>query len=428
MKNKFYRYYDYSTSFVMGIIFIIIGILLLVGKESLYKNIISITVLVFLLISVFNFIKFLTFNRSVRESSNYLISCIFNLVILFLFIFLPRLLLGFLPFLFSLYMFIIGVSNLIMYLVLLKNRINHKIRYIVLAIIYFLIGVPILFNPVGEINTFIICFSVYIIVLGVRYVLDSIYAIIPVKTKNNIKRHIRVTLPKLLEAIIPYSVMIEINRELEMEGEYNYNFSKNEDANMYIIVHTSNRGVNRFGHMDIYINGNVISYGSYDEGTRKFRIFGDGVIFICDRLDKYINFCIDHSKKTVFVFGIRLSERQLLNVTKRVNQIMSDTYSWNYKDDKRYKDVDTYASKLYKKTHAKFYKFRKGKYKTYYVLGTNCCYLVDDVVGKSGTDILSLNGIVTPGTYYDYLNREFYKKNSIVVSKDIYNANRRAKK
>ena len=32
-----------------------------------------------------------------------------------------------------------------------------------------------------------------------------------------------------------------------------------------------------------------------------------------------------------------------------------------------------------------------------------------------------MNGIITPGTYYEYLNREFKKKNSMVISKNIYN-------
>ena len=32
-----------------------------------------------------------------------------------------------------------------------------------------------------------------------------------------------------------------------------------------------------------------------------------------------------------------------------------------------------------------------------------------------------MNGVITPGTYYEYLNREFQKKNSMVISRKIYN-------
>ena len=106
---------------------------------------------------------------------------------------------------------------------------------------------------------------------------------------------------------------------------------------------------------------------------------------------------------------------------------MKNTYPWNHKQDKNYKNASSYAGRLYKKTKAKFYKFKSGKYKTYFVLGTNCCFLADDIIGASGMDILSINGIITPGTYYDYLNRSFKRKNSNIIYKEIYNKDRRAK-
>ena len=63
-----------------------------------------------------------------------------------------------------------------------------------------------------------------------------------------------------------------------------------------------------------------------------------------------------------------------------------------------------------------------GKFKNYFVLGVNCCLLADSIIGKSGSDLLKMSGIITPGTYYEYLNREFRKKNSMVISRTIYNA------
>ena len=52
---------------------------------------------------------------------------------------------------------------------------------------------------------------------------------------------------------------------------------------------------------------------------------------------------------------------------------------------------------------------------------------MDDILGNSGMDILSLNGIITPGTYYNYFNKEINRKNSCVISKNIYNSKRRPK-
>ena len=50
----------------------------------------------------------------------------------------------------------------------------------------------------------------------------------------------------------------------------------------------------------------------------------------------------------------------------------------------------------------------------------NCVLLADTIVGQAGTDILSPKGFIAPGTYQAYLNREFEKPNSIVVSKHVY--------
>ena len=54
-------------------------------------------------------------------------------------------------------------------------------------------------------------------------------------------------------------------------------------------------------------------------------------------------------------------------------------------------------------------KFSSSEFKTYFVLSTNCVLLADSIVGKAGTDILSPQGFIVPGTYQDYLDLEYYK-------------------
>jgi hypothetical protein len=79
-----------------------------------------------------------------------------------------------------------------------------------------------------------------------------------------------------------------------------------------------------------------------------------------------------------------------------------------------------YSSKLKSQAKAKFFKFKKGKFKNYFVLGTNCVLLADQLIGVAGLDIVKINGIITPGSYYDCLNQEFYSRNNLVVSRKIY--------
>jgi len=425
MKDK---YYDFSSSLVIGLILMLVGNSLLIGRTNTYKDIVSIFLFVMWIKVIKQLITFFLKKEKQNLHNITFSSCLFHLIICLILSVIPKFVLGIVPFIFAIYLIIIGITQFIMFYLSIKNKTHLNLKSLFLGLIYFGISIPILFSPVRKIETFIICLSLYMILLGLSYIYSAIIDIIPIKTKNKIKRRIRITLPKIVEAIIPYSVMQEINKSLEIKNVYNYTYIKKEqNPDINILIHTSNRGFNRMGHIDICFDGLVISYGNYDEGSRFCgTMFGDGVIFTTTKKAEYINFCIDNSKKTLFDFGIILNNKQKERVKEKINKLLSNTYSWDYKQDKKYDNGNSYAAKLYKKTKAKFYKPRKGKYKTYFVLGTNCSFLADDIIGSSGMDILSINGIITPGTYYDYLNRLFNQKNNNVISKEIYNNNRRA--
>ena len=78
------------------------------------------------------------------------------------------------------------------------------------------------------------------------------------------------------------------------------------------------------------------------------------------------------------------------------------------------------ASVLQRNTGAVFYKFRSGPFKTYFALGSNCVLLAHRIIGAAGAGILRVGGLVTPGTYFAYLDRRYKLKNNFVVSKTIY--------
>ena len=263
---------------------------------------------------------------------------------------------------------------------------------------------------------------------------------LPVHIKDKVKRKIRVSIPTVLESIIPYVVLNEINYLLDkknMDEEFIYEEKKSDiEPDIEVLVHISNRGFNRLGHCDIVYNGKVLSYGSYDKSTLKlFNTIADGVVFTADR-DKYIPFCIKYSKKTLFAFGLKLTDKQKENVLGAIDKIFRDLTPWESDYQKALKvnksvnkeDYGDYASCLYMATNADMYKFTRGRYKRYFTLGNNCVKLADEIIGKSGIDILKMYGIITPGAYYEYLNREFRKKNSMVISRKIYNANSIRKK
>lgn len=414
------KYYGIISSLLMGIVLIIMSVIMLIWKGQFYLASVNFIIFVFFIKFIFDLYELVK-----KKNSKVIITSIFHFGTCLFFYLVPNFFYGLAPVLFSIYLCLIGISQFVMCFLEIKNGDFINFRQLFIVMVCLSIAFSIFINPVMKLDRFVILVAIYMLLLGGYY----LYDLIPKKAKNNIKRRIRITLPKIVEAIIPYSVMVEINRNLEVMETNSYVFDEtNMDSDLSILIHTSNRGFNRMGHMDIYFEGKVISYGNYDEGSRFFKdSFGDGVLFVVKNKDAYINFCIDNSKKTIFEFGIKLTSEQKRRVKNRVDELISNTVKWNYKDDSKYDSGASYAAKLYKKTKAKFYKFKKGKYKTYYILGTNCCYLVDDILGKSGMDILSINGIITPGTYYDYLNRRLKLRNSNIISKDIYNSNYKAK-
>ena len=64
---------------------------------------------------------------------------------------------------------------------------------------------------------------------------------------------------------------------------------------MEIFVHSSMNGFNRLGHVDIYFDNKVYSYGNYDDSSKVFlEMIGDGVVFITDKEHYNISHNVDN--------------------------------------------------------------------------------------------------------------------------------------
>ena len=426
------KLFNATNSLIIGISLLIFGIIMCIGKDKLYINFVNIFLIVILFLSIKQFLNYFIGKKNKKKIS--FNQCFFNLIFCLIFSLFKNIPLSILPIIFGLYLLFNSTIKFINYYILLKSNANGKLTEISLGLIYLVVSIPIIFSPLKNLNKVLTIIGIYTILLGVNYIIDFITFIIPKRVKNKIRRNIRISLPVFIEAIIPYTVLNEINYLLDKDN-YDKPFvfeekSETIPADLEVFVHISNRGFNRMGHVDLCYKGKVISYGNYDDKSVKLKtMIGDGVIFTTTK-EKYIPFCIKHSKKTIFVFGLKLTERQRKNIEKTIDKLFDNVYCWEppYLQEKGRKKLanankhNDYASKLYQATNAKFYKVKSGRFKHYFVLGSNCCKLADYIIGKSGIDLLKMNGIITPGTYYEYLNREFQKKNSMVVSRKIYNS------
>lgn len=322
--------------------------------------------------------------------------------------------------LFALYISLNGIVRLLIYSNYRRDKVGGRFSVLLLALFLVINGIAIFISP--SLNTDLLAriIGIYACLMGVMYMKDGIFMVIPRKKTDVLKRKIRISLPIFVAALLPKTMMDYINGKLAVDHQLEIENS-DENVNLEIFIHVSPDGFGAMGHCDIYFDGEVISYGNYDYSSiRLFETMGDGVLFTTNK-EQYLPFCIKEDNKTIFGYGMHLTDIQLQSVRKALQKLKENTYPWYppaYSDPT---NTEEYASRLYLNTNASFYKFKKGKFKSYFVLGTNCVLLAEEVVGKSGQDIINLNGIISPGTYQDYLEKEFQRVNSQVITKNVYN-------
>ncbi len=135
---------------------------------------------------------------------------------------------------------------------------------------------------------------------------------------------------------------------------------------------------------------------------------------------------ISAENNSIFEYGIYTTSKQNEMIEKEIEKIRQNGYRWYTKIEKedgydRFSEYEMdYPSRLHYRTGAKLYKVKSGKFHIYWALGDNCASFTDLVLGTLGADVLSIRGIISPGTYLDWLQKEYLKKNSPIVFRRIY--------
>ena len=319
--------------------------------------------------------------------------------------------------------------NLVTYVLYRKNKIRPRFRLLLDGLVLVFLGGTSLLSSTGNSVFQLFVLGAYFFLYGVSNIRDG-FLFEEEIGKNHLKRRIRISLPIVLAALIPARTLAKINKFMQENADEREDIhlgmvKSGKTAELEIFVHTAETSLfSAIGHVDICYQGRVISYGNYDPSSETlFGMVGDGVLYFCDR-DKYIDLCKRESQKTLFGYGIYLTPEMEKAVQKKLAELKQLTIPWEPSADKIMtgdgKEDYTYAYKIRHETDGELYKFIKSKFKSYFVLSTNCVLLADTIVGQAGTDILSPKGFIAPGTYQAYLDREFEKPNSIVVSKHVY--------
>lgn len=424
----------YSMAF-SGFLYLCLGILFLTQKGTIIfavKSLLNLLAILFVIAAIFQLIGFTPLKKNKNLTS---ISRIFGFVVNIgmssIIYFKPEIVVSIFPILFGVYAFFSGIIRILIYMQYKRNKVERRFFIVIGAIILMGLGTIIIINPLASILPISNLIGVFFILYGISFIIDALLEGLPIETKDSFKRRIRINLPVFMVALIPHKILMKINKTLETEKlneEDLVTLKENIPFDLEVLIHVAEKGVAAFGHVDIWFEGKVMTYGTYDESTYKLAgIISDGVLIELLDKEKYIELSQNRMGKTLFGFGLKLNESQKERVRQRIEDIYNNLYEWKPKSkiDEELGIVPKtphkdYASIVYDNLKGKFYKFIKGPFKTYFALNTNCVLLADTIVGQAGIDIVKIQGLISPGAYFEFFNREFSRRNSIVISRTIY--------
>ena len=131
---------------------------------------------------------------------------------------------------------------------------------------------------------------------------------------------------------------------------------------------------------------------------------GDGVLLKANR-EKYIELCKRESQKTLFAYGLSLSEQQKKPSEERLERdrrpldtLGSQVLAAEQRREGEVKHTYSYPTETQRLMRHSISSHHLNLKPTLFS-STNCVLLADSIVGEAGTDILSPKGFIVPGTY-----------------------------
>lgn len=437
MKRLRVKHIDVYSMILSGLLYIGLGIIFLTYKEAVFlalKNILNLLIILFTIAAIFQILGFAPLRKKRLTSISRLVGFITNLLMAFIIYTNPKFVVSIFPILFGLYAFFGGIIRLLIYMQYKKNKVGKRFFIAIEALILMVVGTIIIIHPLASVLPLSNLIGMFFLLYGITFIVDAFLEGVSAETRASFKRRIRINLPVFMVVLIPHKILMKINKALESEKlneEDLVSLKENGDFDLEVLIHVAESGVAAFGHVDIWFEGKVMTYGTYDQDTFKLAgIISDGVLIELSDKEQYIRFSQEHLGKTIFGFGLKLNESQKVRIREKIEDIHQNLVEWKpgSKIDEERGEIPEiprkdYASIVYKNLKGDFYKFKKGPFKTYFALNTNCVLLADTIVGQAGIDFIKIQGLISPGAYFEFFNREYSRKNSFVISRTIYHKN-----
>ncbi|MDO5457059.1 MAG: hypothetical protein Q4F26_01810 [Atopococcus tabaci] len=413
------------ASILQGFILIVTGILLIVFKQSFVAWVAEIVAVILLGNAA---IRLYRFYKNKIDNKNQQVQLI---IILASEVFLAGILLFYsgqtvvwIIRLIGFYHALLGIMNVISFVLLIKNKANNVFPHAFMTLVHLTLATIAFTASETHLNILTIM-GAYIILIGLTFIQDGRRVFISKYYENRIRRGIRFPLPILLSVLLPHQALNKINRFLEnelitddMHQQYRNRHENSQDIDSFeIMVHASRHGFGIAGHVNISYQNKVYNYGNHDTDSRYMRgAIGDGVLAIADK-EKFIEASMA-AGETIFEFVVALSQPQKKRLEEKLAELEKKLVPWTLETESQRKGFGGF---IQRRADAELFKFSQGKFKNYYVFGTNCVLLSDEIIGTSGLDLFAMVGFLTPGTYFAYLNREYKKDGSIVIDRKVHN-------
>ena len=421
--------FNYITMALTSICFLYFGVSFIMDALNAWNHMYQIIFFVSIALGVIKILN-LIFNFKKAERKIQQLADIILWVIMLVFgISNPKLLYRLVPTFIGCWILLHAIVKLIVIYIKIKDHLTIHVYRIFFLFVDLSISSFLINNPLGHQKLIGFCIGFYFIFYGLNRFLDLLKECIPNTKKESIDHHIQLAIPPFLSALLPpHLIRTLLNKDKEDEIKEEFDEIKdNISIDLEVLIHLAPSGPAMFGHTDLIYHDYVISYGCYDPHERHlFGTLGDGVVLTAQK-DTYIYNCLKNENKILIGFGIHLNETQKQQIEQQIKKLTEQFYPF-YSDEERkrmklpYKgECDDYISRVTRTSPTShFYKIKEGKLKTFFVLSTNCVYFMSTILHVLGLNLIDISGIISPGAYYDFMNKQFKSNKGFVISRKLY--------
>lgn len=423
------KHFNYFSMVVTGLFFFVLGFSFLFGKLTPWNWLYFTLVIGIAVVGILRILNFILNFRKMQHRLSQFLDVVIWIILFIISLSNVRVFYFILPRLVGAWISLHAFAKLVTVYIKIKDHLPGWIHSLVFLFGDIILALVLFFAPNQFPFLIDLAMGGYFIIYGGNVLLDFVREITPHNRGAELDNKIRLAVPHVLAAIIPPTLMRSIlNKDAEDQARDEFEAYKyNIQTDLEVFVHIAPNGPAMLGHVDVAYRGFLMSYGCYDPHARKLLgTMGDGVVIVAEK-DAYLYNCLANENKVLIGFGVYLNEQQKAALNQRLLEVFTELQ--DFKCDEQLKreglpykgDLDDYLSRVTREVpHANFYKYKQGKLKTFFVLSSNCVFFITNLLGSIGLHLIDMSDIISPGSYFDFLNKQFKSNRSFVISRKIY--------